>query len=259
MDEVIALDGGRSFGLLTRAGAGSRSTLVVLLNPGLIHRTGPFRLHVLLARRLAAQGFDVFRFDLPRVGDAPGGSHASRNASVEDALDVVMGMTGSSDVVVGGLCSAADLGWQCAVNDTRVTGLLLIDGMAVRNHWFRIGQLGLLLRRGPVAWPGMISRVLRSSTFAGPGMMDFREWPEQGEFRAQLAKMLDRGTKVLAIYTGGVAYYMLHRRQLDETFGSYRGHSRLQVEYWPELDHMLFVPEDRMRMVDRISRWAVES
>ncbi|NNF65268.1 MAG: alpha/beta hydrolase, partial [Acidimicrobiia bacterium] len=43
---------------------------IVLLNAGLLHRVGPNRLHVAVARRLAAKGYSSFRFDMAGVGDS---------------------------------------------------------------------------------------------------------------------------------------------------------------------------------------------
>ncbi|HEY5972738.1 MAG TPA: hypothetical protein VIT22_12400, partial [Pseudoxanthomonas sp.] len=97
MEEVIALDGGRSFGLLNRASGTARGTTVVLLNAGLIHRVGPFRLYVRLARELAESGFDVLRFDLPGIGDGQPGSHASNDSFIAEALDAAQAATGSRD------------------------------------------------------------------------------------------------------------------------------------------------------------------
>ena len=46
------------------------SPAVILLNAGLLHRVGPNRLHVDVARRLAEAGFTSLRFDMSGVGDS---------------------------------------------------------------------------------------------------------------------------------------------------------------------------------------------
>ncbi|HEU4534994.1 MAG TPA: hypothetical protein VFS00_12795, partial [Polyangiaceae bacterium] len=59
---------------------------VVLLNAGLVHRAGPFRLHVDLARRLAARGFVTLRLDQSALGDSqprPGGLSYEARAVVD--------------------------------------------------------------------------------------------------------------------------------------------------------------------------------
>jgi pimeloyl-ACP methyl ester carboxylesterase len=256
MDEVIALDGGHSFGVLTRGIGQRRRKAVVFFNAGLIHRVGPFRLHVQLARELSEQGFDVFRFDLPQRGDAPTGSHSTKEQAVDEVFDAIEAVTGSRHFIVGGICSAADLGWKIAATDARVVGLLLMDGMAVRNFWFRVGQLSLFLKRPAVSWPGMALRFFRPKSAALPGIMDYRDWPEPAQFRQQLAQMLARGVSVLALYTGGVSYYLLHPRQLDAGYGAWRRHPRLHLDFMPEIDHLLFSPVHRRRILDRIHVWA---
>ena len=72
MIEETPLDLGHGLtGVLTRPAQPTRRPLWVLLNAGFIPRSGPFRMHVDLARALAAQGFAVLRVDQPGVGDAP--------------------------------------------------------------------------------------------------------------------------------------------------------------------------------------------
>jgi len=43
---------------------------IVLLNAGVLHRVGPNRLYVKIARKLASAGFVVLRFDLSGIGDS---------------------------------------------------------------------------------------------------------------------------------------------------------------------------------------------
>src|SRR3954471_20641299 len=43
---------------------------VILLNAGVIHRVGPHRMSVILARRFAAAGFQALRYDLGGLGDS---------------------------------------------------------------------------------------------------------------------------------------------------------------------------------------------
>jgi len=53
---------------------------IVLSNVGLNHRTGPNRIWVELARRMAQKGFTTLRFDLSGLGDSP-----SRRDSLSDS------------------------------------------------------------------------------------------------------------------------------------------------------------------------------
>ena len=60
-----------SVGIVTEPAAKHTSPslpAVVILNSGVIHRVGPNRIYVALARDLAALGFPVLRFDLSGIG-----------------------------------------------------------------------------------------------------------------------------------------------------------------------------------------------
>ena len=62
------------FGIVTQAAhprAASGAPCLLLINSGAIHRVGPGRLYVDLARALAADGFTVLRLDLEGIGDSP--------------------------------------------------------------------------------------------------------------------------------------------------------------------------------------------
>jgi pimeloyl-ACP methyl ester carboxylesterase len=256
MEEVLTFGEG-GFGILTPARSPARGAVVVLFNAGLIHRPGPLRLHVDLARRLAASGFDVFRFDLPGIGDA--GMNGAAQAKAVQALDALAARTGARAFLVGGICSAADLAWRMATLDDRIRGLVLVDPMAVRGGWYRFGRLRMLLGTPLRELLGKLGRRLRRMAPGAehvPSVEDYREWPSPAEFRARLAEALDRGVRVLGLYTGGVSDYLLHPRQIDATFGALRVHAGLRLEFHPELDHILFAARDRCRVVEAIAGWA---
>lgn len=93
----------------------SASPTVVFFNSGVVHRVGPNRLYVELARQLAAQGFSTFRCDLEGIGDSvlrqPGRENhsypatASRDAAA--ALAFLKEHFGATAFVLTGLCSGA--------------------------------------------------------------------------------------------------------------------------------------------------------
>jgi hypothetical protein len=261
---VLRLHEDGRFGLLTRPDAGPCTRVVVLFNAGLTHRSGPQRFHVELARRLSAGGATVFRFDLPGVGDAAHAGATSQEAAVAQAFDALQAATGAASFVVGGICSAADLGWRVAVADPRVQGLLLIDPMAVRGPWFRVGRWRMALRSAPSSWPAKLARRLRGTRGAVQAGADtpvplaidaYRGWPTPDAFRTQAAALLARGVRMLELYTGGVSDYLLHARQIDATFGLARRHAGLRVHFRPDLDHILFALAHRREVIALVDRW----
>lgn len=259
IEEVpLNLDNG-VFGVLTRPDAPSKRPAIVLLSAGFIHRPGPFRLHVDLARRLAGEGFAVARLDLPGVGDAPAPTDPDDVRVVVKTLDAIGASLGVDRFVVGGLCSAADLGWKVCLADPRVCGLILLDGLARRGFWYRAGQGRMLLSRGSRSiMRSILSRLLmrRRSAFLLP---DTRDWPERGEERGQLERMLSRGVDVFALYTGGSPDYFTHEAQFKATFGRAAAHPNVHFRFWPDCDHMFMRKSERERLIGELRTWCNEA
>ncbi|MGL6289300.1 MAG: alpha/beta hydrolase, partial [Silanimonas sp.] len=148
-------------GLLAVPGDPARAsrTGVIWLNAGAIRRAGPFRLHTQAARRFASLGFPTLRVDQPGVGDHLPSARRPQREIATALLDQLQRETGCERFVVGGICSAADNAWQWALGDPRVAGLLLLDPLARRTApGFRLGQLQLLLGRGPTGWLALLAR-----------------------------------------------------------------------------------------------------
>ena len=108
---------------------------VLLLNSGLLHRVGPYRLHVSLARRLASIGYSVLRFDLSGIGDSAAhkdsrSDHERALGDVQDAMDFMSSARGARRFVMMGLCSGAENSHRVAVADSRVCGAVFLDGYA---------------------------------------------------------------------------------------------------------------------------------
>lgn len=106
---------------------------VVFVNSGILHRPGPNRMYVTLARRLAARGHLVLRFDLSGLGDSesrPGGESFLDRAVTEtrSVLDWLARERGSTRFVLAGLCSGAVIAYRTTREDERVVGAVLING-----------------------------------------------------------------------------------------------------------------------------------
>jgi alpha-beta hydrolase superfamily lysophospholipase len=102
------------FGIVTEPGGPPRGPTVVLVNEGNTHHIGQARIWVDLARRVAAAGFRVLRFDLSGIGDSntrPGQrAHVSRAPeAIEDVYEAMRAIRPEdpTDVVLVGFCSGA--------------------------------------------------------------------------------------------------------------------------------------------------------
>lgn len=123
----------------------------ILLNSGLIHRIGPNRLYVRIARNLAEKGHIVLRFDHSGIGDSltrtDNVPYAERyGQEVREAMDWVAKHKGVDRFCLLGLCSGAMTSFDVANRDSRVIGAVLINprslgggGMALmgsmENRW----------------------------------------------------------------------------------------------------------------------------
>jgi exosortase A-associated hydrolase 1 len=114
----------------------SCETAVVMIVGGPQYRAGSHRQFVLLARKLAAAGYAVLRFDYRGMGDSSGEQRNFESVSpdIAVAIDLVkQRVPHVRRVVLWGLCDGASaaLLYCHATKDPRVTGLCLL------NPWVR--------------------------------------------------------------------------------------------------------------------------
>lgn len=242
-------------GILSEGSPGA--PVLVLPNSGIVPRAGLFRLHVELARALEALGVATFRFDLPGVGEAPRIAGCDDRQAMRAALDHLASQYGRSHFVVGGVCSAADLGWRLAVDDPRVVGALLLDAVTFTGPWFHLQRIASVLRRSPAKWPGIVQRLFARLRAAHPAAVasDYRDWPDRKLARAQLAALVARKVQLLWIYTGGVSERFLHPREFYWAFGSAARDPCNTLDHWPDCDHTFYTRAHRDRLLGTISNW----
>ena len=128
---------GRLFGILTKPERQNPDApAIILLTTGSEYHVGPNRLHVALARRWAAGGHVVLRYDLGGIGDslAPPGigdnvaypEHALDDARA--AIALVRGETSAARrVLVLGLCSGGWLAFRAALLGLPVDSIVAIN------------------------------------------------------------------------------------------------------------------------------------
>jgi pimeloyl-ACP methyl ester carboxylesterase len=134
-EEAILFGASKSLvGVVTDpAEEGSARPAVILLNSGIIHRVGPNRLYVSLARRLARAGFVVLRFDLSGIGDSvirrdniP--FERSSVQETQEAMEYLATTRRTDRFLLAGICTGAVVAYHTARADQRVAGAVLING-----------------------------------------------------------------------------------------------------------------------------------
>jgi len=271
---------GRLFGVLAEpVDAPPAGVCAVLLNAGGIHRIGPSRLWVELARRWAAKGVATLRLDVEGIGDADGDAtryHAP--ASFYDAalleqvlasLDALEARGLPARFALMGLCAGATWSFQAALHDPRVVAALMINlwsfswdsSLQVQHDASRTREL---LRAA--AWRRLVRgeiRPRRAASFARSQLVALRQLPHRARIEAErgegIDELLDRlrdldKRGVLVFNDGEYAYEEFERSgRLD------------RLDRWPNLrieriagrDHTL-APLVAQRRVNELLDRAIE-
>lgn len=253
-----------------------RAPHVVLINSGIIHRVGTNRLHVTLARRLAAVGITTLRFDLSGIGDSERHREVqslreSVKRDIGDAIQYVCALQRGERVVLMGLCSGAYDAMQAALDEPRVVGAVLVDIPGPFQTWRHIAHhLGarifrLASWRRPLEKAAHYTRVLVSSGAgsSSPGravsgdvyLVGARNTPARPLMAEQLAILLGRGVRLLVIFTAGVETNYNHRSQFRTTFPKAAAHPLLSFDYFGEANHAFSRREDRERLMETVLSW----
>jgi pimeloyl-ACP methyl ester carboxylesterase len=264
-------------GVLTEpAGGGAGRPAVLLLNAGFLHRVGPNRLYVMLARRLAAAGLPVLRFDYSGLGESePRRDELSLEQSMLaeglEAMSFLEAEGVAERFVPMGLCAGAEQSQRLAHADERVVGAVLIDGYAYRTPWYYLREYGHHLASAR-SWRRLLASPLKVRKLFGgaregaaaasvphnPGGVDFvREFPSREACLEQLQAILARAADLLLIFTGGgMAEFYNSPKQFHETFPGLRGHPRIQLDFMPLADHTFTLRSQQDAVLASIDAWA---
>ena len=262
---------GQLFGVFASSSRSDPSTgreTVIFLNAGVIHRVGPHRLHVNLARHLASRGIPSLRLDLSGIGDsrAVPGSLSFRESAVVDAraaMDWLVANTGASRFVLFGLCSGADNALAGAAADERVAGVVVLDPPAYVTRRSRLRAVTSRAER-PVAVARLVvaaltrrlvGRLARRNGPAddAPRFVGGRAVPPPAEYRTQLLSLAERRVSVLAVYSGALGERYNHADQLFELFPDLRG--KIDVAYFPGANHTFTDLLAQADLIATVSTW----
>jgi pimeloyl-ACP methyl ester carboxylesterase len=233
--------------------------IVLLLNSGLRHRVGPFRLHVDLARELSTLGFPVFRFDLSGIGDSNRHKDSrSREeqilSDIQEAMDFLSTRKGIHNFVVMGICTGADNAHKISVRDERISGAVCLDGYCYPTAGYYLRRYGSKVLN-PMVWWRLIIKMF---TYASE-VRDEREenyfWtlPPKHKTETELKLLVARGVKLLYVFSNG--FISNYKDQFAASFKSVDFGNQLQVEFLNESEHLYPIIADRKRLIGVISDW----
>jgi dienelactone hydrolase len=241
---------------------------VLVWNAGLLHKVGPHRLFVNIARRLATLGFSAFRFDVSGKGDSEtrkdvGLERERTLADIRDAMDFFSNRKSIDRFVLVGLCSGADEAFPVAVADKRVAGLVLLDGFGYRTLGYYLHHYGPRIFKLDVwrrFFKEQIEAILKAVRNDGGGNFErgrifVREFPPKEKIETELKQLIARQVHLLFIYSGGVSHYYNYRNQFRDMFRSVDFQDRLQVEYFKEAEHTYPSLGARSKLITTVYDW----
>jgi pimeloyl-ACP methyl ester carboxylesterase len=244
--------------------------IVIASNVGLNHRVGPYRSYVDLARRLAALGYPMFRFDLSGLGDsAP--RRDNRNEieravlDVKDAMEALAERRGARRFIQLGFCSGVDSAHLIAREDPRVVGAIFIEGYSFPTPTFYARRY---LRR-PMNlrfWKLYLSDKLRRLHLArGAGPSEAgeryeiysRSYPSRAQLIEDFRALTARDVQMLFVYVGGTGADYAHNYagQFYENFPLLRGDRHVELKYFEHADHIFTYLIDREQLFACVTVW----
>ncbi len=275
-EQALVLGARKSLvGVVTPAVAPARrpeAPFIVILNAGIIHRVGPNRMHVALARVLAAAGFSVLRFDLSGLGDSEARDDGlapleGNLADIREVIDMLQATRQVRRVVLVGLCSGADHSVIYAASDPRVAGVVLLDPSIprtlryyVHHYSSRVLQLSSWLNLVSGSHPLWLGLKRRAAHLPQAPAAEAQQLTiEHPQVRAYLqnayGRALAHGVQFLAVLTGGVERRHNQRRQLLDAFPQLAFGSQLRLEYFKDSDHTFTSEASRARVIGLIEEW----
>ncbi len=248
----------------------------LILNAGIVHRVGPSRIGVLLARALAGDGFTALRFDFSGIGDSPHrpDDRAFDERSVAEArevMDYLATSHGAERFVLLGLCSGAEVSFATALADERVVGLVSLDGHAYRTWRYWVHRYRPRLLRAE-SW----LNLLMGRTYVGPfvrsvlGRMAGRSqdddtaevelfrtsFPERQVVTEGYQTLADRGVRMLQIFTAGIEGSYNYANQFRDAFRTVDFGGTLRLEFQAGADHTFTDPAERRALLASVTGWA---
>ncbi len=270
-EEIVRFgDAGQLTGIvsLSPATVGKARVACLFPNVGLAHRIGPHRLNVRLARAVAQAGLTAMRFDLSGIGDSSA-VRSDGNYLDQAVRDMQAAMTaletrfGIHHFVVFGICSGAVNAYSVAKADSRVKGILMLDGFSYPSRFSKLsdllGRLRLLSARQMPGFAAHLLARLKRRIKAPPATSIDASisvvMPPMAEFDHDMSQLIARGVNIYCVFTGSM---QVTAGDLDQfsAFGKAPFLGKIRCEYWPDVDHTATALHSQKHLSSSLCNWA---
>jgi dienelactone hydrolase len=247
-------------GVLTPPSAPSQGLAVLCLNAGVVHRIGPHRISVKVARRLAAHGYTVMRFDISGVGDSRSphtavsfGEQAIRD--IRAVMDYLEREHGLQAFALWGICAGAENAYAVALADGRVKGIFLFDGYAYATLRSRL--IEQVRRVRSISLKKVKRRLVRLLSAEDPGKQQPPQPtlppPTREQFARDMQVLIERGVRVSMAFFAKRGY--VYPGQMRDAFKRYPFVEQVVCHYVMESDHLVTPLVAQRRVSTLIDDW----
>lgn len=255
-------------------------TAFLLLNAGIVHRVGPNRLYVTLARQLSRAGCTVLRFDHSGIGDSGPRKddipfEQAAVSEVQDAMDWLAREKGSTRFVLVGLCSGALTAFRAACRDPRVSGLVLLTALLESPESVSADRIAEVVDRrvarsyfsekalDPRSWAKFFSGRANYANIARV----LRKWPtwrfsspkpkasSTVEVASHLERLVARGVSVLFVFADPTTVLEYFRLTLEPEVRRLRERGNIEVNVLKRSDHTFSGLKDQRRVIELVLGW----
>lgn len=265
-------------GILTLPEKANRKTTdpaVIILNSGLLHRVGPNRIYVRMARELAAAGITVFRFDFAGVGDSEKDnsqrSYEERNiAATRAAMDILEKKQNIASFMITGICSGADISFQTARVDNRIIGIAPIDFFSLPSTAYLLNAYKKRLIT-PRSWGnlfsgkseifGVFKKIFTNVTFLKTAAASDNTDPNaqknlEADIVAGFQELTDRELNLRFLFSAGSPAYFNYQTIFAKKIAPLSAAGKFNVDYFETADHGFTLQYHQQQLIDAIKDWA---
>lgn len=267
-------------GILTKVTHESRhDCAMLLLNSGVLHRVGSCRLSVEVARGITEQtGMPTLRFDYSGLGDSAArrselGRDALARSEIIEVMNHLQESQGIKQFILFGLCSGARDAVHAAAEDSRVVGVVQLDGYAYRNwqYYFthyreRVLSMAVWRRFFVQTLPDKVRQLFDRLAAKSSGStqkplpeaavdMDWGDYLPRSEVACVYHKLAQRGVRLFVHFTGSWGDQYNYPGQFFDMFSDVDFGKTVHAQFCPEVDHIHSDPQARRELINAIAAW----